>query len=207
MSEDTGNLSVGDLVTLGGFVLTVKAAWIFIAGWGYANTYADIFGLPMLLADTPRDFFMMYGLMTANHFLLWVVLAIITLLAILRFTRRFALGWRTIILLVCVLGLFRLAPEAGEDAAKADVAAYEADGYRKFAKVQLVLKEPREFGDAKLVKRLQGGCTKLLLARKDHVYLITPLTKRPQQTLPTDVVPWKEIRFLRMTQDRESCEK
>jgi hypothetical protein len=51
-----------------------------------------------------------------------------------------------------------------------------------------------------------AGCARLVLASKERLFLVRPVKGAPDLELHTVVVPWSDIKALRITDQYTSCE-
>ena len=199
--------SLGDLAAAGAFVIGLIAAWLYLAGWTYAYHYFDRFGVPLRLADLPKEHYFVYGAAVARGRLGWVFGFVAAGLGLGIFWRRLPVArrrQRLLLAAVIVLGLFWLGQTAGISAAHARYAEQRAADYGAYPRLQVWLKgESAQGGDPR--PDLASGCYRLLLHNQDRLLLFRPFKGAPAAELPVVILPWADVMEVRILPDYTSC--
>jgi hypothetical protein len=66
--------------------------------------------------------------------------------------------------------------------------------------------DPAGDSNDKALALLGSGCGRLVLASKERLFLIWPVKGAPDLELHTFVVPWSDIKALRITDQYTSCD-
>ena len=206
-----GAPSLGDVVAGLAFLVTVTAAWLYMAGWTYAYHYYDRFHVGLLTLDIPRENFFVYGFWVLRGQLVWVVaLAVLGAAATLLLPRlrprwpRGLLAWAG---LAVVLLLFWLGYRAAVATAGAHYVDDRARDYPAHPRVRVWV-DPAWAGDdgtAQLAAGLAEGCYRLLLQNDDKLFLFRPFKDAPAAAVPLVALPWGDVRTMRLLPDGSSC--
>ncbi len=192
------------IAVLGGAALV----WLYFTGWAFAYAYFDLFHLPLLLADVPRDHIMAYGFWVLRGSV-WVIVAVIALAGLIVLRRLPALWSRMpkdvrpawiMALMAAVIGLFPLGYYQAFAVAIHRVTTERAEGFRSFPRVIL------EVANGETTPDMKNGCYRLLLHTGTVVALIRPLRDVPQADLPTIVLPADSVQWMKIKPSYTSCE-
>jgi hypothetical protein len=205
--------TLSEIIGSAAFALGLITAWLYAAGWTYAYHYFDRFRIPLLLADLPREHLLIYGGLTVQKNPLAAVsiaILVITAVAILlAFRRRLGRAGITGVLVLGVLALFLLARLAGTATAATDFALQRESDYRAYPRVEFDIKsvtDPARDSNDKALALVGSGCARLVLASKERLFLIRPVKGRPDLELHTFVLPWSDVKTMRITGQYTSCE-
>jgi hypothetical protein len=214
-SDVTGNATgptLSEIIGSAAFSLGLITGWLYVAGWTYAYDYFARFRIPLLLVDLPREHLLIYGGLTVlKNPLLAVGIAVLVIAAVvilLALRCRLGRAGITGVLVLGVLALFMLARLAGTATAAADFAVQRGSDYRAYPRVELDTGSPTvpvKDGD-KALALVRSGCARLVLASKERLFLVRPVKGAPDLELHTVVLPWSDIKGLRITDQYISCE-
>jgi hypothetical protein len=211
MNDNDPGPTLGEIIASAAFALGLITAWLYVAGWTYAYYYLDRFRIPLLLVDLPREHLFVYGgLIVRKNPSTAVgvsILLVAAVAALFVFRRQLGRTGITGLLVLGVLVLFLLARLAGTATAAADFALQRGSDYRVYPRV--VLETGSVATNAEVAKdpaMVRSGCARLVLASKDRLFLIRPVKGAADLELHTVVVPWSDIKALRITDQYTSCE-
>ncbi len=217
-SDANGKISWTVIIGETGLVVASGAAWLYLAGWRFAEQYFAEFGIGISAIGLDREYLITYGV--------WVVLDHWGLLAVgaaalvggfrLWQTRgRRALGPVPAVAIVgvvaaLIVALFALAHELGGRDARHRVAQIRAHDYAGLRNVRLHTAAAWAEGSDALKALAQDladpqACYRLLFADRTSVFVIKPVRGEPDWPVPVLQVARADIKAVRILDRERSC--
>ncbi len=202
---------LGDIAAAFGVLITLSAAWLYMAGWSYAYHYFGHFHIGLLPLDIPRETFFVYGSWVLKSHAVWGIALIVIGVAVslvmpwgrLGRARRL-LSWLG---LVVVLGVFWLGYEAAVETARSHYLQDRAEDYPAHPRARIWV-DPEWLGKGGAVAfktGLAAGCYRLLLESHESLFLFRPFRDAPAAAVPLVILPRGEVKALRLLADYTSC--
>lgn len=201
---------LGRAAALSALIIALATAWLYLVGWSYTYQYFNYFGIPLMMVNIPREYYLVYALNVLKDMVWWIVSGILLLAAVLFAFRwlppRFR-PWRSGIGLAAVMGVFLLGPAAGSSVALDQVVRQRMADYPAFPRIQVWIKEVEGAGQGARpsVAGLAAGCYRLVLHNQDRLFLIRPFREARAVEVPTLIVPWDDVAAVRILPDDTSC--
>jgi MFS family permease len=202
--------SLGEVTGAAALVIGLISAWLYVAGWTYANHYFDRFGIPLLMVDIPKEHYLVYGGIVVSQFPIWelaIVVIFIAAIALWRWLRLDAGRLKTPLSVLALLAVFWLGHGAAVVAADRQHIQQRESDYGAFPRVQVWLKESAKppDGSPRTSADLTNGCYRLLLHNQNRLFLLRPLKGALAADLPVLISPWDRIELIRVLPEYTSC--